>query len=136
MHRFSFKAQVTQVGNGGSINIFFIIPIIFTIQDPIFEIHRMVSEIHDNVDQVLCVKHFVELEAKLSMRDLKFKFLNRSILVFPLNKDMIKPKERRFLKVEIPFLNEVLGLGIIKFLAFDTDDTLIIKVKFERNKAF
>ena len=49
---------------------------------------------------------------------------------------MIKPKERRHVKVEAPFLNKIFGLGIIKLLALDTYDTLIMRVKFKRNKTF
>ena len=41
-----------------------------------FKIYAMVSEIHDNVDLVLRVKDFVELEGEISMRELTFKFLN------------------------------------------------------------
>ena len=60
----------------------------------------MVSEIHDEVDLVLSVKNFVEVDADLSMKELKFMFLNRSFPVFPTHKEMIKPKER-FLKVAL-----------------------------------
>ena len=41
-----------------------------------FEIYSMVSETHGDVDLVLGVKYFVELEAELSIRELKFNFLN------------------------------------------------------------
>ena len=36
-----------------------------------FEMFTMVYEIHDNVDLVLDVKSFVELEAELNMKELK-----------------------------------------------------------------
>ena len=49
---------------------------------------------------------------------------------------MIKPKERRYVKVEALFLDEISGLCIIKPLGLNTYDTLTVKVKFERNKAF
>ena len=42
-----------------------------------FEIYTMVSEIYDNVDVVLGVKTFVELEAEICMREPKFKSLNK-----------------------------------------------------------
>ena len=44
--KFSSKAKVTQVGNGASANILFIIPIIIATQGHMFEIYTMVSEIH------------------------------------------------------------------------------------------
>ena len=85
----------------------------------------MVTEIHDNVDLVLGFRNSVKLETELSVTELKFKFLNRSVSVFPVNKEIIKPMERRFLKVENPFLDEISGLDIIKLLGLDTYDTLI-----------
>ena len=45
-----------QVGNGESVNIPYIIPIIITIQGFMFEIYMMVSEICENVESVLRVK--------------------------------------------------------------------------------
>ena len=70
------------------------------------------------------------------MRDLTFKLLNRAVPIFPVHKEMIIPKERRYVKVGAPFLDEIPGLGIIKLLSLDTYYTLIIKVKCVRNKAF
>ena len=49
---------------------------------------------------------------------------------------MVKPKERRYVKVEAPLLDEMSGLGTIKFQGLDTYDTLTMKVKLEKNKAF
>ena len=62
--------------------------IIITIQGHMFEIYTMVYEIHDNIDLVLGVKYFIELGAEISMR---VKFLNRSVPVFTVLKEMIKP---------------------------------------------
>ena len=53
----------------------------------------MVSEIQHNVDLVLEVKDFVEL-GEISMRAVTFKFLNRAVPIFPICKEMTKPKER------------------------------------------
>ena len=69
------------------------------------------------------------------MRDLTFKFLNRTVPIFLVHKEMIIPKERS-VKVGAPFLDEISGLGINKLLSLDTYDTLTIKVKCVRNKAF
>ena len=63
------------------------------IQDHMFEIYTMISEIDDNVDLVLGVKTFVSLEGEISMRDLAFKFLNRVVPIFPVHKEMINPKK-------------------------------------------
>ena len=45
----SLKVIVIQVRNGESVNISFIIPIIITIQDHMFEIYTTVSLIYVNV---------------------------------------------------------------------------------------
>ena len=66
---------------------FFIIPIMITIQGHMFEIYTMVPEIHDNVDFLLGVNNFVELEGEISMRYLTFKFLNRTVPIFPVHKN-------------------------------------------------
>ena len=83
MPKFRSKVKVIQAGNAASVNILFSIPIIITIQGHMFDIYSMVSEMHDNVDWVLGVKDIVELEAEKSIRELKFKFLNGSVPVFP-----------------------------------------------------
>ena len=133
--KFSSKAKALQVGNGANINILFNMSIVITNQGQIFEIYATVSELHDNVDLVLGVKNFIELEAELSKRELKLKFLNRSVSIFPVHKEAVKPKKMKFLNAEAPFLDEISGLSIIKLLGPDTYDTLTVKVKFERNEA-
>ena len=57
------------------------------------------------------------------MTYLKFTYLNRSIPVFPVNNEIIKLKERRFLKVEAPFINRHSGLGIIQLQGHNTFDS-------------
>ena len=64
----------------------------------------MVSEIHDNVDLVAGVKNFVEIEGEISMRELILKFLNRAVLIFPVHKEMIKPKGRTYTQFEAPLM--------------------------------
>ena len=88
---------------------------VLTIQGHIFEIYAMVSDIYDNVDLMLESKNFMELEGKISMRELTFKFLNRAVSIFPVGKEMMKPKEGRYVKVEAPFLDEISSFGIINF---------------------
>ena len=112
--KFSSKVKVTQGGDGESVNILFIILIIITIQWHIVENYMMVSEIHDNGDLVLRFKNFVELEGEISMKELTFKFLNRAASIFPVYNELIKPKERKHVKVEDSFLDEIFSLGIIK----------------------
>ena len=61
------------------------------------------------------------------MKGLKFKFLNKVIPVRPVNKEVIKPQERGFLKVETPHLDELSVLGIIKFIGLNNLYALTIR---------
>ena len=67
----------------------------------------MVSEIHENVDLVLGFKNFVEVDAEMCLRELKFKFLKRSLPIFPVFWEMIKPRARKYVKLETPFFDEL-----------------------------
>ena len=46
------------------------------------EIYTLVSEIHKNVDLVLCIKNLFELQGIINSQDCCFSFLNRSIPFF------------------------------------------------------
>ena len=61
----------------------FIIPVIVDIHGHRFKIYTLVSEIHENVDLVLGIKNVFELEGAINSRDCCFKFLNRSIPIYP-----------------------------------------------------
>ena len=52
--------QGIQVGNGQYISVLSIIPIIVDIHRHRFEVYRLVSEIHENVDLVLGIKNIFE----------------------------------------------------------------------------
>ena len=60
--------------------------------------------------------------------------MNRPVAVFFAHKELVKQRERRFVKVETAFVDELLGSGIIKVIGHKTFDTLTAKVKFERHK--
>ena len=92
------------------------------------------SEIHATVDLVLGIKKVFELEGAINSRDCCFKFLNRSFPIFPENCVILKPKQKRLIKVKVPFIDEISGLAIVKMLDGGTHSTLLIKLKFTRNK--
>ena len=48
---------------------YYIIPFIVEIHGHRFEIYTLVSEIHENVDLVLCIKNVFELEGVINSRD-------------------------------------------------------------------
>ena len=124
-----------QVGNGKCVHVLFIIPVIIDVHGHRFEIYTPVSEIHESVDLVLGIKNVFELEGVNNSRDCSFKFLNRSILIFPEDCVIIKPSELKLIKVKAPFIDEILGLAIVKILDRVTHSTLLIKLKFRQNKA-
>ena len=46
----------------------------------------------------------------------KFKFLNRSVPIFPEKEVISKPNEQKLIKVKAPFVDEISGMAIIKIL--------------------
>ena len=95
----------------------------------------LVSEIHENVDLIQSIKNVFELEGVINFRDCCFKFLNRSVPIFPESHVILKPNEQRLIKVKAPFIDEISGLAIVKILDGDTHSTLLIKLIFTQNKA-
>ena len=59
----------------------------------------------------------------------------RSVPIYPENKIILKPDEQKLVKVKAPFIDEILGLAIIKMIDGKTNSTLLIKLKFTHNKA-
>ena len=48
---------------------------------------------------------------------------------------VVKPKERKFIKEEAPFVDEISGLVIVKMLDNKEQCTVVLKLKFTRNCA-
>ena len=93
----------------------FIIPVIIDVHRHRFEIYTLVSEIHENVDLVLGIKNVFQLEGVINSRDCCFKFLNRSLPIFPGDRIVLKPKEQKLIKVKAPFIDKISGLAIVKY---------------------
>ena len=64
--KFPSKTQRIQVGNGQYVSAFFVIPIIVHIHGHTFQVHTLVSEIHENVDLVLGIKNVFQLEGVIN----------------------------------------------------------------------
>ena len=131
--RFASKTQRIQVENGQFVSVLFIKPVITDVHGHRFEIYTLVSEIHENVDLVLGIKNGFKLEGVINSQDSCFKFLNRSLLVFPKEHIVLKPKEQKMIKVKAPFIDEISGLVIIKILDGSAYSTMLIKLKFTHN---
>ena len=96
--------------------VLFVILVIVDIHGHRFEVSTLVSEIHDNVELVLGMKNLFKLEGVIDMQNSSFKFLNRSLPFFSKEQVIVKPKERKFTKIEAPFVDEISALAIVKML--------------------
>ena len=133
MPKFASATQGAQVGNGQCVAVLFVIPVIDDIHGHRSEVFTIVSEILDNVDLVLGMKNVFELEGVIDMWDSSFKFLNRSLPFFSKEQVVVKPKKRKFIKIEAPLVDEISGLAIVKMLDTKEQCTVVLKVKFVRN---
>ena len=75
------------------------------------------------------------MEGVINSRDCCFKFLNRSVPIYPEKEIILKPNEQKLVKVKTPFIDEISGMAIVKILDGGTYSTLLIKLKFTYNKA-
>ena len=75
-----------------------------------------------------------KLEGVINSRDCCFKFLNRSVPIFPEKEIVLKPSEQKLIRVKAPLVDEMSGMAIIKILDGGTYSTLLIKLKFTFNK--
>ena len=132
--KFASRTQRIQVGNGQCVSVLFIILVIVDIHGHRFEIYTLVSEIHENVELVLDMKNAVKLGGIINSRDCCFKFLNRSVPVYPENEIVLKPNEQKLVKVKAPFADEISGMAIIKILDGTKYNILLIKLKITHNK--
>ena len=69
------------------------------------------------------------------MWDSSIKFLNRSLPFFSKEQVVVKPKERKFIKIEPQFVDEISGLAIVKIYDTKEQCTMVLKLKFVRNQA-
>ena len=66
-----------------------------------------------------------ELEGLINSRDCRFKFLNRSVPIYPEKEMILKPDEQKLVKVKAPFVDEISGLAIITITDRWTNATLL-----------
>ena len=116
MPKFESKMQRVQVGNGQFVSVLFLIPVIVDIHGHRFEIYTLVLEIQENVDLVLGIKNISWVEGVIKSRDGCFKFLDRSLPLFPKDLTVLKSKEQKLIKVNVPFIDEISGLAIVIIL--------------------
>ena len=99
------------------------------------EVFMLVSEIFDNVDMVLGIKNIFELEGVIDSCESCFRFLSRSIPIFPREQVVIKPGEKKVIPNEMPFVEEISGMAIVKIIDKGQKMPMMLKLKFIQNKA-
>ena len=95
----------------------------------------LVSEIFDNVDMVLGIKNLFELEGVIDSRQSSFRFLSRSIPIFPREQVIVKLGEKKLISIEAPFIEEISGMAIVKIIDQRQKTPMMLKLKFIRNEA-
>ena len=74
-----------------------------------FEIYTLVSEFQQSMDLIFGVKNMFEIEEEVSCRTTQFKFLNRSLPLFPLSTHRIKVGSEAYMKAKVPFIEKLSG---------------------------
>ena len=133
--KFASKTQRIQVGNSQYVGVLFVILVIVEINKHRLEVFTLVSEIFDNVDMVLGIKNIFEIEGVIDTRESSFRFLSRSIPIFPCKQVIVKPGEKKLIPIESPFLEEISGMAIVKITDQGQKMLMMLKLKFVRNKA-
>ena len=95
----------------------------------------LVSKIFDNVDMVLGIKNLSELEGVIDSQESCFRFLSRSIPIFPRQQVVIKLGEQKLIPIEALFVEEISRMAIVKSIDQGQKTPMMLKLKFVRNKA-
>ena len=133
--KFASKTQRMQVGNGQYVGVLFVVPVIVEIYGHRLEVFTLVTEIFDNVDMVLGIKNIFELEGVIDSHESYFRFLSRTILIFPREQIVVKPGEKKLILIDAPFVEEISGMVIVKIIDRGQKIPLMLKLKFIQNKA-
>ena len=76
----------------------------------------LVSEIFHNVDMVLGIKNLFELEGVIDSRESSFRFLSRSIPIFPREQVIVKLGGKKLIPIEALFIEEIPGMAIVMII--------------------
>ena len=133
--KFASKTQRIQVRNGQYIGVLFVIPVIIEICSHRLEVFTLVSEIFDYVNMVLGIKNLFELEGVIDSCESCFRFLSRSIPIFPREQVVIKPGQKKLIPIESLFVEEISGMAIVKIIDQGQKPPMMLKLKFVWNKA-
>ena len=126
--KFNSTIKNLQVGNGELVAALFVIPFVFKIGEHLFKIYTLVSEIQQSMDLTVGVKNMFELEGEVSCRTSQFKFLNRSLPLFPLSTHRIKVGAKAYVKAKVPFIEKLSGHAVAKLLYKGSLGTIKIRL--------
>ena len=126
--KFNSTIRNLQVGNGELVAALFVILFVFKIGEHLFEIYTLVSEIQQSMDLIVGVKNMFELEGEVSCRTSQFKFLNRSLPLFPLSTHRIKIGAKAYVKAKVPFIEKLFGHAVVKLLYKGSLGTMKIRL--------
>ena len=126
--KFHSTIRNLQVGNGELVAVLFVIPFVFKVGKHMFEIYTLVSEIQQSIDLIFGVKNMFEIEGEVRCRTSQFKFLNRSLPIFPISAHRIKTGAKAYVKAKIPFIEKLSGHAIAKLLYKGSLGTMKIQI--------
>ena len=75
------------------------------------------------------------MEGVIDSHESCFRFLSRSIPIFPREKVVIKPREKKLIPIETLFVEEISGMAIVKIIDQGQRTTMMLKLKFIGNNA-
>ena len=133
--KFTSKTQRIKVGNGQYVGVLFVILVIIEISGHRLEMFTLVSEIFDNLDMVLGINNLFEFECVIDSQGSCFRFLTRSIPIFPWEQVIVKLGEKKLIPIEAPFVKEISGMAIVNIIDQGQKTPMMLKLKFIRNKA-
>ena len=64
----------------------------------------------------------------MSARDGCYRFINRSIAIYPKSDHIVHPGEESLIRVEAPFCELLCGTGVAKFFCGDKVDTILLRL--------
>ena len=126
--KFHSTIRNLQVGNAELVAALFVIPLVLKIYGHLFEIYILVSEIQQSMNLILGVKNMFEIEGEVSCHTSQFKFLNRSLPIFPLNTHRIKVGSKAYVKAKVPFIERLSGIAMAKLFYKGSLGTMKIKL--------
>ena len=79
-------------------------------------------------------KNIFDMGGVIDSHESCFNFLKTSVPFFSREQVTLKPKELKFIVVEAPFVDKISGMAIVKILDEQEQVTVMLRLKFIRNR--